>query len=130
MADPLKMAIHAPDAFLVVTNEDGEELVRIGLDLSLTYGPSYDPDVAARRFWDAFRRHAYTPVAVPEGGDRVRIARVIADWGSPSRRWEDRHPKNQKHWLFVADALMSNHPSIIDPVLAYVRAAKAGEPDE
>jgi hypothetical protein len=36
---------------------DGAPLVTIHPNGTLEYGPGYDPDDAARRFWDAMRYH-------------------------------------------------------------------------
>lgn len=55
---------------------------------------------------------------------REAIARALSGW-SNDRPWDTRHPKNQQHWLLVAEALMSDDPSIVEPVNAYVRARKA-----
>jgi hypothetical protein len=62
-----RVEIHAPDGpFLLIVADDGEELVRVDRDLSLTFGPSYDPDDAAKRFWDAFAVHAHDPAPVTD----------------------------------------------------------------
>jgi hypothetical protein len=57
---------------------------------------------------------------------KERIAAALAEWSS-DKPWAERHPKNRLHWLYVAEALMSNEDAIIEPVLAYARARKAGE---
>ena len=38
--------------YFMIMFKPGEELVRIGMDGELTYGPNYKPDAAAKIFWD------------------------------------------------------------------------------
>jgi hypothetical protein len=40
-----------------ILGEDRRPLVTIQPNGTLEYGPGYDPDEAARRFWDAMRFH-------------------------------------------------------------------------
>jgi hypothetical protein len=59
-------------------------------------------------------------------GDLDEIAKAMAEWSS-ERPWAERHWKNRKHWLIVAEAVMSNHDAVVEPIMAYVRARKAGD---
>lgn len=53
------------------------------------------------------------------------IARAMSRWSTGLKPWETRHPKSQRHWLLVAEAVMSNDTAITDPILERVRARKA-----
>lgn len=69
MTDKSSITIGVPHGnFLVITNDQGQEMVRIGRDFALTYGDAYDPDEAARIFWDAFTRQAHEPRVAGEDG--------------------------------------------------------------
>lgn len=73
-----------------------------------------------------------SPVSAKEpAGDLEPIARAMAEWSS-ERRWEERHANNRRHWMFVAEAVMSDDPAIVEPVMARVIGRKAtvqgGEP--
>lgn len=56
------------------------------------------------------------------------VAEALANWSSAGAKpWEERHPKNRKHWLCIAQAVLSNEDAITGPVLAYAHALKRGE---
>ena len=44
-----------PDIFTI--HKDGHVLVTLRPDGTLVYGDGYDPDAAARIFWEALRNH-------------------------------------------------------------------------
>ncbi|WP_329131537.1 hypothetical protein OG552_10460 [Streptomyces sp. NBC_01476] len=54
VADP------APPTITIQGGNNGRPLVTIHPDGTLEYGDGYDPDDAARRFWDALRTHMPT----------------------------------------------------------------------
>ncbi|MFD8488672.1 hypothetical protein [Streptomyces sp. NPDC059712] len=57
MDGPSVIAMTVPPSRLVIDGANGP-LVTIHLDDGrLEYGPGYTPDAAARRFWDAVRKH-------------------------------------------------------------------------
>lgn len=88
----IAMEIYDPDGpFLRIRGDDDEELVRIDRDLTITYGKSYDPDDAARRFWSAFAQHAQPPAKLDKNEALVKglpmyinLAEVgsLRDWSS------------------------------------------------
>ena len=45
------------NSLLAISGSDGEVLVRVHYDGTLEYGPGYEPDVAARTFWEAIAAH-------------------------------------------------------------------------
>ncbi|MFC8986037.1 hypothetical protein [Streptomyces sp. NPDC057115] len=45
---------------IVISGGDGTPMVKIHPNGTLEYGPNYDPNEAARRFWDAMRYHMPT----------------------------------------------------------------------
>lgn len=55
---------------LVIADDDGNPLVSVHSDGSLTYGEGYDPDEAARIFWNALARHS--PIPPPDSGQERR----------------------------------------------------------
>lgn len=55
-----------PDFVLALRADDGELVVGIRPDGSIERGPHYQPDTAAREFWDAVSRAAHA--ASPFGG--------------------------------------------------------------
>lgn len=62
--DRIDMRIFVPGGPLLVVNDlQGNPMVTIERDRTLTYGENYDPDEAAQRFWTALARHAHEPVA-------------------------------------------------------------------
>lgn len=59
IAERVDMHIFEPSgALLVVNGKDGRPLVTIERDRSLAFGERYEPDEAARIFWEAMARHA------------------------------------------------------------------------
>jgi hypothetical protein len=48
-------AVNQPPPTITINGEDGTPLVKIHPDGTLEYGPNYDPDEAASRFWEAMR---------------------------------------------------------------------------
>ena len=61
------VSIHVPaPPTIVIQGADRQPLVSIHPDGTLEYGPGYDPDEAARRFWDALRH--YMPARCPNCG--------------------------------------------------------------
>lgn len=55
-----------PPPDITILGEDGAPLVTIHPNGELEYGPGYEPDEAARRFWDAIRHLA--PARCPNCG--------------------------------------------------------------
>jgi hypothetical protein len=65
MNENVDISIFQPDGpLLVINDEQGNPMVTIERDRTLTYGENYDPDKAARIFWDSFARHAHEPVVL------------------------------------------------------------------
>lgn len=61
------VSAHAPvPPTIVIQGVDRQPLVSIHPDGALEYGPGYEPDEAARTFWDALRR--YMPARCPNCG--------------------------------------------------------------
>lgn len=65
MPDADLSAIRAdqPQTVTIRPSQDSPPLVTIHPDGHLEYGPNYDPDEAARTFWDAVQRIAMDPVS-------------------------------------------------------------------
>ncbi|MFE0470497.1 hypothetical protein ACFW2V_02625 [Streptomyces sp. NPDC058947] len=61
--DVEKYVASFPPPTITISGEDGSPLVKIHPDGTLEYGPDYDPDEAARRFWEATRIHMPTRCA-------------------------------------------------------------------
>lgn len=55
---------------IVIHGADRQPMVSIHPDGTLEYGPDYDPDEAARTFWDALRH--YLPAHCPNCGQVAR----------------------------------------------------------
>ncbi len=51
------MADEKTDRDLIIGTSEDRILIRIGPDGTLTYGPDYTPDEAAKVFWEAMARH-------------------------------------------------------------------------
>jgi hypothetical protein len=51
---------------ITINGDGGTPLVKIHPNGTLEYGPNYDPDEAARRFWDAMAH--YLPTRCPACG--------------------------------------------------------------
>jgi hypothetical protein len=60
------VAVNHPPPTIVINGDNGSPLVKIHPDGALEYGPNYDPDEAARRFWDSMRH--YLPTRCPGCG--------------------------------------------------------------
>jgi hypothetical protein len=61
------VSVHTPaPPTIVIQGADRQPLVSIHPDGTLEYGPGYEPDAAARTFWDALRR--YMPARCPNCG--------------------------------------------------------------
>jgi len=69
------------------------------------------------------------PIDLSEWERLEAIARAMANWSS-DKPWSERHPKNRRNWLLVAEAVMSDHGAIAEPILAYARARKSGSSPE
>jgi hypothetical protein len=52
-----KSVANFPPPIITINGDDGTPMVKIHPNGTLEYGPNYDPDEAARRFWDAMRIH-------------------------------------------------------------------------
>lgn len=55
---PLFIGSEHSSYLLEIRGEDGQWLVRVDSKGTVTYGVGYDPDLAARRFWEAMAFHA------------------------------------------------------------------------
>jgi hypothetical protein len=55
-----KYVANFPPPTITISGENSSPLVKIQPDGTLEYGPDYDPDEAARRFWEAMRVHLPT----------------------------------------------------------------------
>ena len=55
-AESQSLTFIQPPPTITIAGDDGP-LVTIHPDGHLEYGPGYDPDEAARRFWDALQRY-------------------------------------------------------------------------
>jgi hypothetical protein len=64
----------------ILPDAGGQPMVTISLnDGSIEYGPTYDPDAAARVFWDAMQRAYGSPDAVFGHGLAARVDAEMAD---------------------------------------------------
>ncbi|MFE8961729.1 hypothetical protein [Streptomyces iakyrus] len=61
----------SPPEFLVALHEDdGTLIVGIRPDGHITTGPNYQPDTAAREFWDAVTRAAQAASPIPSSKEQ------------------------------------------------------------
>ena len=58
--DAEKYVANFPPPTITINGENDSPLVKIHPDGTLEYGPDYDPDEAASRFWEAMRLHMPT----------------------------------------------------------------------
>jgi hypothetical protein len=86
-----------------------------------------DPGPGAQAFVERYGLDAMgvrDPDRHNEGSSEFEpIAKAMAEWSS-EKPWKERHPKNQRHWLFVAEIVMDD-PRISDLVNKRVRVKKA-----
>jgi hypothetical protein len=54
----MRLRLEREGSLLTIFGEGNRMLVDIGQDGALTFGEGYDPDEAARRFWEAMARLA------------------------------------------------------------------------
>jgi hypothetical protein len=85
--------VQAPN--IIIPSEDGSPLVTIRPDGRIEFGPAYEPDTAARAFWDALQHFAPTldqrtgirdveaklrAGAFRDGADRIRTTDLPDDY--------------------------------------------------
>ena len=71
------------------------ELVDIRPDGTITYGPNYSPDEAAKALWDAIARMGFARLSRPsQAGDAERVqAMRDANWRPAVDYWRERAMK-------------------------------------